>query len=399
MYNVGLADFKLGIIYFLILWFILIICKNITNAPREGFNAGDITGIAGTVNSIASRASSIPGQITAIGSQITSAATGITNAVNTKIGEVETRVNTGVQNTVNAAVNPIKSTIGTVNSDIGKIKSTVDNIPNVVTGLVNTAVNPIKSTVGTVNSDIGTIKSTVDNIPNVVTGLVNTAVNPIKSTVAKIPSEIQTAISQVETKIMGKVNGLISPINTLVNTATAKIEYILKYIEGLPAYIEGVIQSKVQWLIGKIEKFGENIGDLINGGIVTPFLTLFTAMGNVFVQSGDIIMQLINKIKTLPSCSALYMFQSVFGIVDAIYKYIIPGFLVSFISTIYAYTLKIPLEYISTLVGLTAWWDTCFNFNVDDEVNSIRDQFNKVGPAFINSFGHMDFKQLIDFSN
>jgi hypothetical protein len=154
----------------------------------------------------------------------------------------------------------------------------------------------------------------------------------------------------------------------------------------------------VKWLINKIKKFGENIGELIKGGIVTPFMTLFEAVGHMFVMTGNIAMKVIGKIKSLPNCSILYMFQSVFAIVNKIYKGILPGFLKDIMSTIYKYTLKMPLESISDWIGLTDWWDKCLSFNVDDEVNSIRSKFEQVGPAFKNSFGKMDFKDLIDFS-
>ena len=158
------------------------------------------------------------------------------------------------------------------------------------------------------------------------------------------------------------------------------------------------IKEKLEGLIRKIKQLGENIGEVIKGGIVTPFMTLFEAIGHMFVMTGNIAMKVIDKIKTLPNCSILYIFQSLFATINAIYKYFIPGFLESIFSTIYAYTLKIPLEYMSRLVGLDKWWDKCLSFNVDDEVNSIRDKFNEVGPAFKDSFGKMNFKDLVDFS-
>ena len=92
------------------------------------------------------------------------------------------------------------------------------------------------------------------------------------------------------------------------------------------------------------------------------------------------------------------MFKSIYGIFRAIYKDYIPGFIRDIISTIYKYILKVPLEYISCLIGLTAWWDKCLSFNVDDEVNSIKKKFNQVGPAFKKTFGKMDFKDLFDLS-
>jgi hypothetical protein len=309
MYNVNEYDFKLGFIYFLILFFLLIICKNITNKSKEGFSASDITNITGTVNNIASKATEIPGKITAIGTQIAGAATNITNTVNTKIGEAETRVE-------------------------GKIMSKVD-----------TVVSKFKTEV----------------------------IDPIK-----------TEVSEAKEKIRGIL---------------AEIASIFEQLAGIPDLIRDKIEKKVEWLKTKIKRFGENIGDLVKGGLVDPFMTLFKAMGHMFVMTGKIAMKVIGKIKSLPNCSILYMFNTVFAAVNTVYKWIMPGFVVTFLSTMYGYTLKTPLEYISCWVGLTEWWNKCLSFNVDAETNSIIKKFNQVGPAFKDTFGNMDFKDLFDLSD
>jgi hypothetical protein len=93
------------------------------------------------------------------------------------------------------------------------------------------------------------------------------------------------------------------------------------------------------------------------------------------------------------------MFQSVYASINAIYQAIIPGFIRDILSFIYDYTLHIPVSFIAWLFEVDKWWDKCFNFNVDEQVNSIKDKFDQVGPAFKNSFGKMDFKDLIDFSD
>jgi phage-related protein len=273
MYNIKTINFKLGVICVLILFFILIICKNITNTTIEGFGAGDVTRIAEKVGNIAEDAGKIPGKITEIGNTISGATTGITQMISQKLSGIEEKIEEKVQKKIDVVKDTIKTEL----------------------------------------------------------------INPIR--------------------------------------------------------------DKLEGLISKIRQLGENIGEVIKGGIVTPFLTLFEAIGHMFVMIGDIAMKVIDKIKTLPNCSILYMFQSVFAAINAIYKYFIPGFLVSIFSTIYAYTLKIPLEYISKSVGLNAWWDKCLSFNVDEQVDSIRDKFKEVGPAFKNSFGKMNFKDLVDFSN
>jgi hypothetical protein len=149
----------------------------------------------------------------------------------------------------------------------------------------------------------------------------------------------------------------------------------------------------------KIEQFAQNLGNLITGAIVDPFTSLFGAFKNLFIQLYHILIKIGDKIISLPSCTALYMFQSVFGAIDAIYQYFVPAFLVSVISTIYAYTLQIPLSFISKMVGLDDWWAKCFNFNVNTQLKSINKKFKKAGGEFTSKFGHMDFKGLIDFSD
>ena len=188
---------------------------------------------------------------------------------------------------------------------------------------------------------------------------------------------IREAGDKIESKIVGKLMGVINPI-------ISKVVKIEKTIAGIPMLI-----------IKKIERFGKNLVGLLKNAVVSPFMTLFRALGNMFTQVGHIIMKIIGKIKSLPNCSALYVYQSIFGIFKAIYKKYMPNFLKDLIKTIYKYTLKIPLDWISKRIGLTDWWDKCFNFNVDDQVKSIKDKFKKVGPEFTSKFGHMNFKDLL----
>jgi len=286
MYTIKATNFKLGIICVLILCFILLICKNISNNSTEGFGVSDIGQISTTVGNIAKDAGSIPGKITELGS---------------KIGNIE----------------------------------------------------------------------------------------------AKIEEKITKKIDMVKNTIKKE---LIDPITEEIKNAKNQIKDIFAQLKGIPQLIIDKIEKKVEWLLTKIKRFGENIGDLVKGGIIKPFMTLFQAMGHMFVMTGKIAMKVIDKIKSLPNCSIIYMFKSVYGIFRAIYKDYLPGFIRDIISTIYKYILKVPLEYISCLIGLTAWWDKCLSFNVDDEVNSIKKKFNQVGPAFKKTFGKMDFKDLFDLS-
>ena len=235
----------------------------------------------------------------------------------------------------------------------------MNKVDTIVSKFKSEVIDPIKDEVRDAKDKITWLIEQIKAVPQLIKELVDIALNNFKSAV-------------------------IDPIKNLVDEARSNMRMVIRFITQLP---------------GKIKQFGENIGELLKVGLVDPFMTLFEAMGHMFVMTGNIVMKIIDKIKTLPNCSILYIFQSVYATVNAIYKAILPGFIVDIMSTIYTYTLKILVDFISWLFGLDEWWDKCLSFNVDDEVNSIKDKFDQVGPAFKNSFGKMDFKDLIDFSD
>ena len=118
------------------------------------------------------------------------------------------------------------------------------------------------------------------------------------------------------------------------------------------------------------------------------------AIGNVFIQLFNILMEIGDKLKSLPGCSGVYMFQSVFNTINTIYKWIFPGFLVDIISTIYSYTLKIPLEFISSSIGYADAYDKCYKFDVGEEVDSIKSGFNQAANDFKTNFGRFDLSSI-----
>ena len=293
MYNISVFDYKLGTIYFLILCFLLIIFKNMTNTSIEGFNASDITSITSKVTDIASKANEIPGKITEIGTKITNATSDITSTIETKISALEQKI-----------MDKVEDKIGAITEKVDDAKEKIKDI-------------------------------------------------------------------------------------------TVKIDDIFEKIAKIPA----LIKEKIDWLIDKIKQLGENIGNVINGGIVDPFKLLFIAIGKVFVLLFVILKKLGHKLLTLPGCFILYWYKSIVDPIYAIYRWIMPNFIEDFIYTIYKYTLKIPIDFISWLFGLDKWWSKCFDFDVDKEVDSIKDAFNDAAKEFRSTFGEMNFKDLIDFSD
>jgi len=309
------GEYKLGIIYFLILLLFYINYHNFSNPTIEGLDLiGEVKEVAGKVSSIASTAGALPGQITGITTKITGAVTDIANTVATKVKEAEKRV---------------------------------------------------------------------------------------------------------EDKIRGIIDTAIGGVMKIVNDAISEI----KLIQGKIIWIIDQIKDVPFMIIRKITKFIDNLKTLVTDGIISPFLTLFYAIGNLFEQIGAIAMKVIDKIKSLPDCASLYAYESTSMTAGKLYRNMLPNYLKGFISTIYTYTLMVikmvftaPWELFSNLIGLphradgsvpTPWdllleysgidkqWDTCFNFSVDPEINSIRAGFNKVGPDFRSKFGHMNFNDLI----
>jgi hypothetical protein len=445
MFNIGEFEYKLGIIYFLILFFILIICKNLTDTSVEGFTAGDITSIAGKVNDIAAKAGEIPGKITDIGSKITDATSGITGAIDNKI--------TGVLNTV---VTPISNTVDQVKTDIRDAKTSITNFPSTVQttvdrmedkimgkveekleaaktavkdGIKTELIDPVKETVREANTkitgilgDIVTIFGKIEDLPRIINDFITIAVDkfeikvidPIRETIREAKEQIKNIILEIKglpqviqgfiTEAIDKFeNKVIDPIRESIRDAAEKIRDILRKItdiftklRGIPGLIRKKIQKKVTWLIRKITNMGKNIGIIIKKGLVKPFITLFEAIVNVPIQTFNILKDIIAKIKILPKCSIVYIMKSIYDAISAVFGWLIPEFILNFFSTIYKYTLKIPVDFIMVWTGFDKWWDKCLDFDVGGEIDSITGGFNDAAKEFKQSFGKMDFGDIFN---
>ena len=240
------------------------------------------------------------------------------------------------------------------------------------------------SDITNIASKVGNIAESAKNLPGKIVELGTT----LAKKVVALEQKVEGKIVKIEEKIEGKIVKISEKIE-------GKIGKIEEKIAGKIAKIQEKIAGLPKLIIQKIKDFAKNLGKSLNTGIIQPFKLLFVALGNVFVQVFKILKKIGKKIKSLPGCSVLYMFQSVFGTIHAIYKLIVPGFLENFFKLIYKYTLKIPVEYLSKWTGLDAWWDKCFNFDVDDEVDNIKAGFAKAQKSFNDDFGRMDFKNLI----
>ena len=429
MYAVNSLNYTLGIIYFLILFFILIICKNITTTSIEGFDAADITRIANQVGGIADRAAELPGKIIDIGDKIANAGKGITDAVETKFNTMKNGIENGIGTAVSNAMTPINNTIGT-------IQNTVNNIPNQITTKINLALVPLTSSITAINTwitqttiwiaaaktQLASLGTTIAGlggligtaITNALTQFKKDVIDPISGAIEVVKSKIQWLLDKVlglpdlitgffETMFSGFMTEVIDPIRAFIDEAKSKFQWVLDKLLGLPDLITGFFDTiKSGFMTEVIEKFlrfCDNLVFILTYTIVEPFLTLFDAIKNLFAQLKKIANKVIHKIVILPNCVILYMVQSIFLTINAIYMYFMPEFVVNLFSTIYEYTLQTPLEYLTWLIGFDDWWDQCYNFNVSGELDSITSEFKAVGAEFVDSFGHIDWSVLIDFGD
>ena len=201
----------------------------------------------------------------------------------------------------------------------------------------------------------------------------------------------------VENQVEGLKDSIQSVKDYTENLVSQLREFIEEQIDTVKDMIDDVrdlVEEQINDLISRIKDFGKNIGNVINGGIVDPFIALFEAIGNVFAQLFNIIIELGEKVKSMPGCTFMYIFQGSIDAVFGIINWILPKFIEDFFKMIYRYTLKIPVDFIAEWSGYNDYYDKCYKFDVKSEVNSIKQSFNEASSEFKNSFGDMNFDDV-----
>ena len=182
-------------------------------------------------------------------------------------------------------------------------------------------------------------------------------------------------------------NTVTDEIKGIKNVVTDEINDIRNTIKTVTDTLKTFVTEKILSVLKQID-------EILYDSIIRPLKLLMEAIGNVFVQLFNILMEIGDKIKSLPGCSGVYMFQAVFNTINAIYEWIVPSFLVSIFSTIYAYTLKIPVDFISYYIGYDNTHDKCYKFDVGYEVDSIKNGFNQAANEFKTNFGKFDLSTI-----
>lgn len=166
---------------------------------------------------------------------------------------------------------------------------------------------------------------------------------------------------------------------------------IIRDIGKMGKTINGLIKK-----IGSIEKKIKNIftqiPKVLNNSIVKPFLALFTGLGNVFVQLYNILKKIGYKIVSLPGCILYFIIGTTTSAVMRFISWLTPGWIERPISTIWKATFGKLLSWILKWIGYTDASRKCYAFNVDQEIDKMRNGFKKTAKAFKKGFGKVKFK-------
>jgi hypothetical protein len=169
------------------------------------------------------------------------------------------------------------------------------------------------------------------------------------------------------------------------------MDQIPKQLEDMGKKIE---ENTINVLTKKLTSIFTQLGDMFYQGLILPLFELFKAIGQVFEQFGNILMTIGNKIGSLPGCIIIYAIQSTIDTIFFIYRKLVPGFIRSYLSIVYDYTLGYVFGFIGWITGYTAAYNSCYGFNVEDEVKRINKGFSNAGESFTKNFGKLDFTKI-----
>jgi hypothetical protein len=188
-------------------------------------------------------------------------------------------------------------------------------------------------------------------------------------------------------KIFNQTNNIMNIAKNIPN----QVNNVSKEIKNAPQQIIKEVETTVT---KKLRSVLTQIGDIFMKGIINPILAVFIGIQTIFIQIFKILKKIVDKIIGLPSCMFTYLFKTFMDTIYAIYASIIPKFIRSPISTIYKYTLRYPVDFISYHTGYDASVKRCYGFNVDDEIGQMNNKLSDIDKAFKKDFGKLNFNKI-----
>jgi archaellum component FlaC len=270
--------------------------------------------------------------------------------------------------------------------DVGDINKVVDKIDNVV-------------------KVAGEIPSKINGLSSQITSGVTNATNQIQQNVIGKFTELETTIqnqassatNQLQQSVVGKFTELENTLEKKVTSMTNKVENVIGEAKDSVNQVKNELNqldNKITNLVTvKIGSFFKQLGDIFEDGFVKPFKTLFESLGDIFIQLFNILKKIGYKIRSLPNCTIMYAIQSCINTFNAIYSAIMPDFLEKPLHLLYKYTLGIIVNFIAYIIGYNEYYEKCYGFNVEDEIDKMNKEAGDVRRAFIKGWG-LDFSKI-----
>jgi hypothetical protein len=198
----------------------------------------------------------------------------------------------------------------------------------------------------------------------------------------------ETTIENFNAKSISKIGKSVSSIGKSVNKLPKQID---SKMESLGKKIE---KNTVLFFKKKMASIFTQLGAVFKKGLIDPIFSLIIGIGSIFVFLFEVLKLIVDKIISLPNCILFYVFGSIGGVSNTIYKMVLPKFLRSILHTLYVYTFKIIFDWIGHITGYTNQSKKCYAFNVKDEISNMTKKFKKIDKDFKNDFGRLDFSKI-----
>jgi predicted PurR-regulated permease PerM len=210
------------------------------------------------------------------------------------------------------------------------------------------------------------------------------SVKGITKSVNAIPNEINKIGTKLETQT-----------NKLGKEIEDKTQKMGKQIEEKTKKMGEEIEAKtINVLVVKLKSIFTQLGDIFNDSIISPIITLFNNIGNIFIQIFGILQEIGNKIVSLPGCLLTYAITETLNTFFYFYRTILPKFIRDIFTNIYNFTFKYVFNFIGSISGYDKSYDRCYGFNISNEVNKINSNLTNINAAFKKDFGNLDFSKI-----
>ena len=239
------------------------------------------------------------------------------------------------------------------------------------------------------------ITKSVNNIPNEI----NKVGTKLETQTKKMGKEIEDNTQKMGKQIEENTQKMGKEIENKAKKMGEEIEENAKKmgeeIEEKTKQMGKEIEAKtINVLVVKLESIFTQLGDLFNDSVISPIITLFNNIGNIFVQIFGILQEIGNKIVSLPGCLLTYAITETLNTFFYFYRSILPKFIRDIFTNIYNYTFKFVFDFIGSITGYDKSYDRCYGFNISNEVNKINSNLTNINTSFKNDFGNLDFSKI-----